>query len=83
MTILFPTAALQTQGVKSHGLSRDHVDGQRMLQKVHKKEVYGEDHVDHEGPLEDHKKDPEVQSVQQSLEKVLGSRGGKPFGDLH
>ena len=82
MRLLFPIAALQTQGAKSHdGLSS--ADGQRMPQKVHKKEVYGEDHVDHEGPLEDHKKDPEVQSVQQSLEKVLGSRGGKPFGDLH
>ena len=83
MRILVPTAALQTQGAKSHGLSSDHADGQRMPQMVHKKEVCGEDHVGHEGPWEGHKKDREVQSVQQSLEKVLGSRGGKPFGDLH
>ena len=81
MRILVPTAVLQTQGAKNHGLSS--ADGQSMLQKVHKKEVYGEDHVGHGGPWEGHKKDQEVQSVQQSLEKVLGSRGGKPFGDLH
>ena len=81
MRILVPTVVLQTQGAKNHGLSS--ANGQSMPQMVHKMEVYGEDHVDHEGPLEDHKKDPEVQSVQQSLEKVLGSRGGKPFGDLH
>ena len=82
MRLLFPIAALQTQGAKSHdGLSS--ADGQSMPQKVHKKEVCGEDHVDHGGLWEGHKKDLEVQSVRKSLEKVLGSRGGKPFGDFH
>ena len=74
-----PTAALQTQGAKSHGPSSDREDGQSMLQKGHKREVYGEDHVDDGGLLEGHKKDREVQTVQELLEKVPESHG-KPCG---
>ena len=81
MRNLVPTAAPQTQEAKSHGLSCDHEDGQSMPQKVHKKEVYGEDHVDHGRLSEGHKKDREVQIDQESLEKVLESHG-KPCG-LH
>ena len=79
MRVLVPTVDLQTPGAKSHGLSSDHEDGQSMPQKVHKKEVCGEDQVDHGGLLEGHKKVREVQSVQESLEKVHGSHG-KPCG---
>ena len=81
MRTLVPTSVLQTQEAKIHGLSSDHEDGQSMPQKVHKKEVYGEDHVDHGGLSEGHKKDREVQTVQELLEKVLESHG-KPCG-LH
>ena len=50
-----------------------------MLQKGHKREVYGEDHVDDGGLLEGHKKDREAQIAQELVEKVLEGPG-KPCG---